>query len=163
MIPKTTPCLFLKLANYDNYNYIEEHKKKLDEYGEVWILKTGRLINRDFIQEVIEHNGGLILKTPSRVDNKYYFCKLESNEPNESIIYPEYYDEYLKYEGLNFKTTLTNENWFKITSMIELHQSDVEKIIIRKTQRKITECLKSRAVFMYVELKEDIELKKTTN
>ena len=155
-LKEKTPCLFLKLANYKKYDYIEEHQKTLNENGSVWILKIGREINKEFIRSIIEKDGGIILKTPARINNKYYYCKLINNKPTKEIVYPKYYDEYLKYEGYNFEDTLKNENWFEIDSMEEMDPEDVEKIVIIKTQNKIVDCLKSRAVFMYVENCEEI-------
>lgn len=159
IIKEKTPNLFLRLTNFKEYDYINEHKKCLENNGFVWILKVGKFIDKEFLESIIKNGGGIILKTPKRTDNKYYFCKLESYRPyNEKIVFPDYYKEYLESEGLDLNTTLRNENWLKISSMIELSDSQAEKFVTIKSQNKVVNCVRSRAVFMYIENSSKLEI-----
>ena len=110
---------------------------------------------------MINSNGGIILSNSKRKDKKYYYCKLESRKPeNEKLVYPDYYKEYLNYENYDFDETLKNETWLKISSFIELTSEQANDFLIIKSGRKVVDCIQSRAVYMYLYNKEEIQLKK---
>jgi hypothetical protein len=150
-INKDSKHLFLRLSNFFEYDSVEETKKSFAKNGYIWILKTGRKPSNEFLDDVINSNGGIILSNSSRKNKKYYYCKLDTYNPrNEKIVYPSYYDEYLQYENYSFNETIKNETWLKISSFIELTENEAEQFLTIKSNRKITECIQSRAVYMYL-------------
>ena len=44
IIKKKSPILILRINNFHSFNFIEEHSKVLKSVGDVWLLKTGKLI-----------------------------------------------------------------------------------------------------------------------
>ena len=160
-IKKETPHLFIRLNNYENYDFIEEHRKSLEKNGHVWILKIGKTMNRDYIDKVIKENGGLIIKSTKSKGNQFYYCKVISADPNSEteLKYPSYYDEYLYYEGYDIEQLKKNAYWFKIVSMIPIEYSTVDKFVVGKFNKKLTGlALETRVVHMYTKNREEITI-----
>ena len=161
IVKKETPHLFIRLNNYENFNYIEEHKKCLEEKGYVWMLKIGKTINKNYINEVIKSGGGLIIKSSKKEGNQFYFCSILSIEPNDDkkLFYPKYYDELFYYEGYKLETLKEEAYWFKINSMIPIEHSIVDKFVVGKENKRLTDlAIETRVVHMYTKNKEEITL-----
>lgn len=161
-LKKETPHLFLRLNNFENYNFIEEHKKVMDKYGYVWLLKIGKTINQEFVKKVIAEKGGIILKSSVKDGNKFYYCDLLSNEVPENdkeLIYPNYYNEFFEYEAYNLEDLKKSGYWFKIANMREITEDDVYNFRICKGHKPMLDCaLYSRVVHMYVENRNETDI-----
>lgn len=161
-LTKETPHLFLRLNDFNGYNYIEEHKKVIEKEGFVWLLKVGKTINQEFVKKIIEGKGGIILKSSVKNGNKFYYCDLLDNqvpEKNTELIYPKYYDEYFESEAYDVEDMKKSGYWFKITNLKEIKESDVYKFRICKGHKPMLDCaLYSRVVHMYVENREDMNI-----
>lgn len=148
--------LFLRMSNFENYDFIEEHKKIIEEKGYVWILKTGRKIDRNFLNDLIKENSGLIIKKPSRTDDRLFFCKLESIDYDNSNIFPEYYYDFLTYQG--FKITDINRNnscWFKISEITLISDKEAEKLVVLKNNNSLKNAaVNSRTPYIFCKYNE---------
>lgn len=160
IIKRNTPHLFVRLNNYENYDFIKEHKNVIKDNGYTWVLKIGKTINRDFINKMIEEKSAIIVKTPNKIGNKFYYCQLIPGDVhNEKLVYPKYYDEYLYFEGFSLDTVKENGYWFKIKNMIEIPEEVVKKFVIIKSKKSMYECAtKTRVVHMYIENTEEINI-----
>ena len=160
-IKKDTPHLFIRLNNYEHFNFIDEHKKCLEDKGYVWILKIGKTINRNYINDIIESGGGLIIKSTKKDGNQFYLCRVLSANPEDDkeLYYPEYYNELFYYEGYNLNDLKRNAYWFKIDSMIPIDYNIVDKFVVGKFNKRLTSlALETRVVHMYTKNKEDITI-----
>jgi len=138
-IKKDSPCLFLRLVDFKKNNFIQEHIKTLNSKKCVWLLKMGRPIKKEFIKNIIEQNGVLILKETARNGNKFYCCKISSNDPfSEKLIYPDYYNDL--FEENSFTNIENLGNWFKITQIKELSDKDVKAFVTNTTGKDLYEC-----------------------
>lgn len=159
-IDKKKPHLFIRINNYDNYDYILEHKKVIERNGFTWILKIGKTINKDFIESLVKEKTGIIIKSSKKLGNKFYYCKVEDVDPhNKKLIYPDYYEDYFWYEGYNLEDLVDNGYWFKITTMTEIPKNIVDKFVIIKSQKPLYDCAtETRVVHMYIENNSAIEI-----
>ena len=158
-IKKDTPHLFLRLGDYEQYDYIDEHKKIDVETGSVWLLKIGKTINKDFLKKIVESKGGIILKKSASKGNQFYYADLiDINILNDdNAKYPKYYDEYLYFEGLNIEDVKKNGYWFKISNIREISNDVVSKFIINSNDKSVLDyALKTRVVHMYIRNCEEI-------
>ena len=140
IIKKDTPCLFIRLGDYNKNDFLEEHLKTLKEKGEVWLLKMGKPVKENFIKYVAEQKGGLILKSTSKHGNKFYYCIFEPDDFMDKKIFPDYYNDIFN-DNYYFKSNLSElETWFKIKKIIYLNNEQVEKFKTISTDRSLYEC-----------------------
>lgn len=162
-IKPETPHLFLRLNNYNGYDFIKEHKNCIDKNGYVWLLKVGKTINRDFIKSIIEKNGGIILKSSAKDGNKFYYCNLldyEIPKNDKEFIFPEYYKEFFDYEGYNLNDLKNTGYWFKISEIKEIDRKIVDSFVICNGKKPMLDvALYTRVVHMYIENSKEIEIK----
>ena len=162
IIKKDTPVLFLRVSNYKNYDFIKEHMRVLKENGSVWILKIGRMMNLKFIDEVIEKDGGLILKSPVKSGNHFYYCKLTKDrlpEDESELIYPEYYTTFLDEQYYTIDDFKKDGYWYKIESMREIPEEKMYNFIFAKTKKELSKiALYSRVVNFYLISKKDFDI-----
>lgn len=161
IIKKETPHLFLRIGDYEHYDYIDEHMKVYKQYGYVWLLKIGKTINKEYLKSIIEKKGGILLKKPAKKGNQFYYADLISIDINcdKDIKYPSYYDEYLYYEGFNLDDVKKNGYWFKITNIRKIDNDIVSKFIINSNNKSMIDyALNTRVVHMYIKNKCEIKI-----
>lgn len=160
-IKKETPHIFVRISDYEKYDYIEEHNNILKKEGYVWLLKIGKTINRKYLSDVVKSNGGIILKTTAKKGNKFYYADLLDTDINndDNPIYPKYYDEYLYYSGYDISYAKENGFWFKISNLREISNDIVSKFILNGNKKEMLDyAINTRVVHMYVSNKEDINI-----
>lgn len=156
-INKDRPCLFIRLTNYEDYSFIKEHEKVIKEKGHVWILKIGQKVNPTYLKKVIEEHGLLIMKTPAKEGHKFYACELKDIEPKNIDVYPDYYKEFLYFNGFDLDTFKEVGYWFMVEKMKHISDDIVEKFLVSSTKSNLLKVGKeTRVVQMYVEPKEDV-------
>lgn len=159
-IKKDTPCIFIRLVDYNKNNFIEEHIKAYEKKGYVWLLKMGKPTKDSFLKEVIKNGGGLITKATARNGNQFYFCELESIEPDDTLYYPDYYNEIFS-DGYYDEDSITKiGSWFKLKSIKPITDKQVEIFKTISTNRSLLECGKkfNQVSQMHVFAEKDIEI-----
>lgn len=160
-IKKRIPHIFLRLNDFNNNDYIQEHRDVINKYGFTWLLKMGKTINKDYLNDIVEKKGGLILKSSAKRGNKFYYAEVVSTDisKEEKMIYPEYYNEYFDYEYYTIEQAKQEGYWFKITNIIEVDDEFIDNFIINNGGKPMLECaLETRVVHMYISNKKDVSL-----
>ena len=130
--------LFLRTSNFNNFDFIEEHNKIIKNNGYVWILKTGRKIDPNYLRELINEDSGIIIKKSSRTDDRLFYCKLESIDYDNSNVFPDYYFDYLTYNGFRINDINRNNScWFKISNISLIPNDIAEKLVVSKNNNKL--------------------------
>ena len=157
---KDTPHIFIRLNDFEGNNYIEEHIKVEKKYGYTWLLKVGKTINKNYLNEIIEKKGGIILKSSVKRGNQFYYCDLMSIDPtNEELVYPDYYNEYFVYGGYENSNIKEIGYWFKIKNIREISDDLVSNFVINKGGKQMMDCAKfTRVVHMYIRNTKDISI-----
>ena len=117
-----------------------------------------RIVN--YLKDIIDNKGGIILKKTAKRGNQFYYADLISIDAKseKNIQYPKYYDEYLYYEGYNLEDIKENGYWFKISNIRKIDNNKVEHFIINSNKKSMLDyALNTRVVHMYI--KNDIDLK----
>lgn len=143
--------LFLRMSNFQNFDFFEEHNKIIEEKGYVWILKMGRKIDKNYLKELIKNDSGIIIKKPSRLDDRLFYCKLESIDYDNSSIFPDYYYDYLTYNGYKV-SDLTNNNscWFKISEISLIPESIADSLVVSKNNNSLKNAaINSRTPYIF--------------
>ena len=143
--------LFLRMSNFDKYDFIDEHTKIINEHGYVWILKTGRKIDKKYLKELIKSESGIIIKKPSRTDDKLYYCKLENIDYDNSEMFPEYYYDFLTYNGFKI-SDINHDNscWFKISSITPIPSDITKDLVVTKNNNSLLNAaINSRAPYIF--------------
>ena len=161
-IKKNTPCLFLRIPAYTrSLDVVGKHVEKFNKENDLWILKMGKKPDEKYLKEIIEKDGGLIIKSQSKFNNKYYFCKLESINPLNSInmSYPDYYNEIFDNMGLNIEDTFNDSIWFNVSSMVEVSDNLIRNFYTAK-EKNLYECASHlfQVSYMYVKPNKDISI-----
>lgn len=94
-ILKDTNMLLFRFRSYGKNNFIESHKKILNEKKYVWMLKLGKRTSTEKLRDILDEGGWLILRAPKSEGSKSFIARyvaFSENEP-EDMIYPEYYQE----------------------------------------------------------------------
>lgn len=158
-IKKDTRALFLKLSDYKSYNFVEEHKNKINENGFVWVLKLGKKINSKVLEDLYESKGGIIFRSSKRNGNKFYYCNLvKTPKLDDELIIPDYYYELLSAEGYTIEMVRNNGEWFKIDSMTELTDESIKKFVSVSSGNDLTICSKARSSYVNIKCENDIEI-----
>lgn len=136
MIEKNAEMLLFRYSEFKHYDFIKEHKAVLAKNGYVWMLKSGRKSNPDKLSSIIEQGGWLILKQPKNAGGKYYICQFDAVQEYEPAdkSYPDYYKEFVS-------ERLTNEQWFRLISINEMPDIEVDKIVLCKNENKVIDII----------------------
>mgnify|MGYP000911594202 CR=1 FL=1 len=157
-LKKGTKGLFLKISDYKNYNYAKEHFECYEKNKFVWMLKMGRIINKDTINELIKNDGVLIIKSTVKNGNQFYLCKIEKYDLDENFIYPQYYNELFKNEYYDLEDLKRNNTWIKINYMKPIDMTIVDKFITSSSKRPLREGCMYRVSHIYIESIDDINI-----
>ena len=159
-ILKDTPSLFVRLVDYKNNNFIEEHINVFKNKGVVWLLKMGKPAKTVYVKEVLKKGGGLIIKSTAKNGSKFYFCEIKEFDESEKKIYPDYYNDIFENENYQKEEIHSIGTWFKITNILEISDDLVNKFVTISTNRSLLECGKkfNQVSQMHVKANEDIEM-----
>ena len=163
IINKETPCVFLRIPNFNRKtDIIEEHRKVLEKNKKVFLMKMGRGINDTFLEKIYDENGYVILKNASVYGNKFYICNIEKIKENEKYIYPDYYDDIFEGMGISFSKAKEDSLWLKIISMTEVGNEVIDNFKTLKNKKSIYECATKlfQVSIMYGSAEKKIEIKK---
>lgn len=159
IIKKDSRFLFIKLLDYKEYNFVEEHQKVINKEGYVWVLKLGRKINKKMMEELKDFNGDIIFKSSKRNGNKYYYCHVVNEaKVNKNPLVPQYYLELLDYEGYTLDDALENGDWFKIDSIKEIPDNMIKNIKSIRSGNDLTISSKARSPYVYMTNTENIQI-----
>lgn len=141
--------LVLRVNNYKNYNFVNEHRKLMEEYNTIWMFKVGRPLAQKSIDILMKNGGYVILKEPKASGNRYYICisdEIRQGKPNEKMIYPDYYKE-LYADGISMEGT-----WLRISEINEISKEALPYFELSKSHKKMTDVVNStRSPILYVE------------
>ena len=159
-INKGTPCLFLRISDFKKYNFLEEHKKILDKEGFVWLLKFGKNVKPDYLKELKNNKGGLILKSSPKNGNQFYYCLFDKTEVDDSLKFPNYYNEVFEHENYYLEDLVKTQSWFRITKMFPIDDNLLKNIETCSSHKLLKEsALKCHQVSQIkAEVIKDIEL-----
>lgn len=145
--------LLFRFSNYNKYSFIDEHLNEINNNKYVWMLKAGRKSNMVKIADIIKQGGYMILKAPKADNGKYYvarFTEVQELMPEDKK-YPEYYEEFMD-------DMYSEEQWFKLTEISELADSDVNKLVLEKNSSSVSDVISTtRTSVMFIKNKEDIK------
>jgi hypothetical protein len=155
--------LVLRFNNYKKWNFIEEHRKILDEFGDVWILKGGRPITSKRIQEVMDGGEGiLILKEPKNDGGKYYMSSIievKTGKPHVDMKYPSYYDQMVDDYDCFAVESLTG-TWIHIRKLINMNDADISHFHLISNGKELESVLAStRSSMLFVVSDSDLTIK----
>lgn len=78
IINEKTAVLLFRFKSAPESDYITEHRKVMNQYGHVWMLKAGKVTSEDKIHSVMKNGGWLLLKSKKEDGGKYYLAKFDS-------------------------------------------------------------------------------------
>lgn len=149
-IEASKKMLVIRYNNYNNFNFIKEHTKLIDEKGYVWVYKVGKMIPNSSLESVLDESGKIIFKAPKKDGGNYYLASFQGYSngiPPIDRNYPEYYSEMLNMELIsNLKGT-----WLKISKIVLLQKEEVEMLYLCKNDKSLVEIVNStRTSILYV-------------
>lgn len=146
---------------FQKYDFVTEHKKIIDENNYVWMLKLGKKISIKKLDEVLNSDGGIVLKFDEKHGGAFYYCHICDyvvGKPTAEMIYPTYYSEMIddyKSKNYYFEDYSLEGTWFKMDSFVELKRSDVEKLHLVLNDKSVLKVLgETRTTVMYIFYKE---------
>ncbi len=157
ILEKKKRILVLRVNNFHQYNFIDEHKKCLETSTYVWMLKAGRPLADKSLDEVIKDGGYLILKEPKGSGNRYYAClisEVKQGHKSDDMIHPAYYKE-LFADGISLAGT-----WLKISGIIEIDEAHLSLFELVKNKKQMTEIVSTtRSPILFVTTRETLFIK----
>lgn len=145
MIRKNESVLVIRYNEYRQYSFFKEHCQILDDVNYVWIHKMGREIPESSLKKFCENGGHILFKSPKKNGEHYYyahFVECKNGKLNDKKAYPNYYQEMIEDIGGLYECTLDG-TWFKVDYLHEMNNNDVEKIVLEKNGKHISEVIKS--------------------
>lgn len=159
-IKQQTKMLLFRYNNYRKTNFIEEHKKVIDENGYVWMLKIGKKSSMEKLNKILSDGGFLVLRAPKADGSTSYlarFTEISECMPDDAA-YPEYYDDFIDGEG-SFDFDISSEQWFKLESIKELKEKEADKLILEKTGKKVDAVIgTTRTAVMFISCDDTIKV-----
>lgn len=163
VIDANTEMLLFRFNNYKRTTFIDEHLKVLNQNGFVWMLKVGKRSSLQKLNEIVQAGGWLVLRAPKADGSKSFLAKFVEvrEETPEDMTFPEYYDEIISgNEVFSDGYADVTHQWFKLTLLDDLSESDARKLILSKTKRPIDEIIPTtRTAVMFIQNGEDILVK----
>lgn len=68
--------MLFRYKSFKKYDFIEEHRRVIDDCGYTWILKMGQQVPDKSIKDIIKASGVLLLRAPKAEGGKLYACKI---------------------------------------------------------------------------------------
>lgn len=152
-IKKDTNCIFFKFVDYGKLSYVDEHKKVLEEKGNVSFIKLGKAVNGKKAQDVIDSKGGIIFRgSYKNNEGKYYYANLVSFQIyNDKLNCPKYYMDFYEPEK-------KNAYCFTVDSITEIPEEKIDSFVTISNEKPLRVSSKARIPFIYVKAEKDIEL-----
>lgn len=151
-IKKNSEIFLIRLNTTGYNNAINDHIELINKHGYVWLQKRGRKARIERLTDVLVQGGYIIIKEPKHNGDRYFigqFVEVADQLPNEENTYPDYYNKYKNYEN--------RSQWFKITSLTQLNNDDIEELYFASSKEKVTNIINSTSTaFMFVFCKRDI-------
>lgn len=161
-ILKDTNMLLFRFRSYGKNNFIESHKKILNEKKYVWMLKLGKRTSTEKLRDILDEGGWLILRAPKSEGSKSFIARYVSfseNEP-EDMIYPEYYQEIIEDEESEYFEGNSIMQWFKINLLTEIDEVTADMLVMAKSEKKVNEVIgTTRTAVMFVKNTQEIVIK----
>ena len=156
-IKEGTPVLLLRVNDFGQFKFIDEHEKCLMKQSSVWMLKAGRHLSDKSVR-MIQDSGVIILKEQKKSGNRFalaYAKDIKQGRKQNEMSTPEYYKELLN-DGFVLEGT-----WIEITQIDILQEETIQKIVLAKDQQKVIDVVgKTRAPILYCTVNCDVELSK---
>ena len=161
-ISKDTNMLLFRFRSYGKNNFIESHKKILNERKYVWMLKLGKRTSTEKLRDILDEGGWLILRAPKSEGSKSFIARyvaFSENEP-EDMIYPEYYQEIIDDEESEYFEGNSIMQWFKINLLTEIDEVTADMLVMAKSEKKVNEVIgTTRTAVMFVKNTQEIVIK----
>lgn len=161
-ISKDTNMLLFRFRSYGKNNFIESHKKILNEKKYVWMLKLGKRTSIEKLRDILDEGGWLILRAPKSEGSKSFIARyvaFSENEP-EDMIYPEYYQEIIEDEESEYFEGNSIMQWFKINLLTEIDEVTADMLVMAKSEKKVNEVIgTTRTAVMFVKNTQEIVIK----
>lgn len=161
-ISKDTNMLLFRFRSYGKNNFIESHKKILNEKKYVWMLKLGKRTSTEKLRDILDEGGWLILRAPKSEGSKSFIARyvaFSENEP-EDMIYPEYYQEIIDDEESEYFEGNSIMQWFKINLLTEIDEVTADMLVMAKSEKKVNEVIgATRTAVMFVKNTQEIVIK----
>lgn len=150
IIEKNQKCLVIRVSNFKRYNFIDEHKELVERDGFTWMLKCGKRIPEKALSEIQRSGGHLIVKTPKKQDEAYYYahlCNFSNDEPPSRLSYPKYYEEIVQE---NEENSLSG-TWLKIDSLEVIGSQLIDHFRLVSNSHQLRDVVQAtRTPFLYV-------------
>lgn len=151
VIQANTRMLLIRYCNYKKLSFIDEHRKVLSKEGFVWMMRLGKTINPQKIQDVLDDGGHLILKAPKKDGDQYYICRFTSISdklPEGGLYSPKYYVELIREEQF----VDSSFQFFRVISITPIPKEELDKLTLQLNGKKVNTVVKeTRTSFMYVQ------------
>lgn len=150
--------LLMRFANYKKHSFVDEHNSIVADDGSAWMLKLGRRVPTEKLDELFKADESLLLlKAPKDSGGGYYSTKVLqafNGSPQKNMRYPKYYDEIMKDEELPVIPSLEG-TWFRITKITALPDETVSSLKVCSNKKPVVDVLastRSSTVYVYSEL-----------
>ena len=161
-ILKDTNMLLFRFRSYGKNNFIESHKKILNEKKYVWMLKLGKRTSTEKLRDILDEGGWLILRAPKSEGSKSFIARyvaFSENKP-EDMIYTEYYQEIIDDEESEYFEGNSIMQWFKINLLTEIDEVTADMLVMAKSEKKVNEVIgTTRTAVMFVKNTQEIVIK----
>lgn len=159
-IPANKCIMTIRYTQYRNIDFITEHKKLVDRFGSVWMLKVGRKIPIVSLEEVARESGIIILKAPKVAGGQFYIAPLISYHngmPLKDFNYPEYYEDMIDSQK-EYEITLDG-TWLEIGIISPLPADALNSMLMKKSGKKLLDVIGStRTSIMYAVCESELVL-----
>lgn len=151
--------LLLRINNYKNKDFIEEHNKIIQKYGYVWMLKAGRKLVQSKLDTVMNDSAVLILKAPKKTGGGYFYTSINEyciGKERPDMIYPDYYKELIDDE-VYWQVESLDGTWLKIGEIKSLPEEKVSKLKLLSNGKLVCDVVgTTMSATLYV--KSDVDL-----
>lgn len=151
-IEKGKDILCIKFTNIGGFDCIEKHLQLIKKYGYVWFGKIGNKPAEKTLNRMIEEKSNYILLKDSE---NAFLCEFEAfSEINpDNSKFPKYYQT-------EIMPTRNFSIWFKLVSIIQIHDLTILNDVVLKTSFNpiLETASKSMASHFYTVTRKDIML-----
>lgn len=143
MINKDTAVLVMKVNNYKEFDFFNQHQCMLNQLGFVWTLKFGKRIPENRLKSILEQGGHILFRGSKASGRRCYYARFNAmyeGKPKPDMEYPAYYNQMVSDPAL-WSVDDISGTWIRIVEMTEVESSILKDFVLMSNGRTLDEAL----------------------
>lgn len=159
LIKKGQKYVLFRVNNFKKNSFIDKHTEIIKNKGFVWMLKGGRIMTPNTINEIINGPKIIFFRIPEKEERKYYYAEIAEiniGKPEKDYFYPDYYEELIEQDKF-YKNEELVGTWIKLLNIYPIENTVSDKFYMFSSEKNVEEVIKTTMTStLYIKTLEDV-------